>query len=286
MERNLVDHKCYFTTTDHAIKPYPIYVADVVHRYGSSVAPHTHGHYEFSLFLSGEVDVVVGQNEYTLSPGDLLLTMPGDIHQFSSKRYEDWRFLYFGIGQIAPEELRFHYMKNRRRQFHDCWEFRPLLEKMIEEVRKSSFGVQYVLSAVMTEILYLLARRIAPTTRDRQVLCDAVGIARAYIDANPCHGIRIKDIAATCCLSESRLSHVFAEKTGMTLSGYITYVLMHSAIMLLEDNQRSISDIAGQLGYPSPQYFSRVFKKFWGYSPRECRRALKRTHCVRFGETM
>ncbi|MCE5324739.1 AraC family transcriptional regulator [bacterium] len=280
MKQNLYYNECLFVSADRDIKPYPIYVGDVIHSPDNVVSLHTHGHYEFSLFLTGEVDVLIGQKRYILRPGDVLVTKPGDIHQFSpiSKEKEGWHFIYFGIDRIEPEELGFAYMKNRRRQFHDCYDLKPLLAQMLDELRRSNFGVQNVVSSLMTRILYLIARKIAPSARDRQAFCDVVGSARAYIDANSRHGLSIKQIADACCLSESRLSHVFAEKTGMTLSGYIRHVLMHAAIRMLEDTHNTVTGIADHFGYPSPQYFSRVFKKFWGYSPRECRSALRRMH--------
>jgi AraC-like DNA-binding protein len=249
-----------------------------MHTPDTQVGLHTHGHYEFSLFLTGDVDVLIGQKEYILRPGDVLVTKPGDIHQFSPRKKDGWGFLYFGIDRIVPEELGFAYMKNRRRQVHDCYDLKPLFTQMLDELRESNFGAQYVVSGLMTRILYLIARKIAPSARDRQASCEVVGRARAYVDANSRHGVSIKQVADACCLSESRLSHVFAEKTGMTLSGYITHVLMHSAIRMLEDTRNTISGISDHLGYPSPQYFSRVFKKFWGYSPRECRTALRKMH--------
>ncbi|MEN6356925.1 MAG: AraC family transcriptional regulator [Armatimonadota bacterium] len=278
MGRDYYHHELLSVSADRDIKPFPIYVGDVLHSPDDQVGLHTHGHYEFSLFLTGEVDVVIGQKEYVLYPGDVLVTKPGDIHQFSPRRKEDWGFLYFGIELITPEELGFAYVKNRRRQFHDCWDLQPMFAQMLDELKQSNFGAQYVVSGLMTRTLYFIGRKIVPSARDRQATCEVVGKARAYIDANPRHGLSLKQVADACFLSESRLSHVFSEKTGMTLSGYITHVLMHSAIRMLEDTHNTVTGIADRLGYPSPQYFSRVFKKFWGYSPRECRTALRKMH--------
>ncbi len=278
MTNNHYREECLFVRSDRDIIPYPIYVGDVLHAPSKQIATHTHGHYEISLFLSGEVDVNIGEKKYHLQPGDVLMTKPGDIHSFASRKDEDWSFYYFGINKIAPEDLAFAFMKTRHRQFTDCSNMKPLFAQLYSELKQPGFGVQHVVSALTTNILYLLGRKIAGTAKDRQAYCDVAGGARAYIDAHAHHGITTKEIARECCLSESRLSHLFSQKTGMTLSGYITHVLMNSAIRMLEDKNNSISGIASHLGYPSPQYFSRVFKKFWGYSPRECRLSLKKMH--------
>lgn len=278
MMQNQFHDECVYVNFSRDLKPCPIYVGDVMHTPDEIIRMHTHGHYEISLFLAGEAEVIIGQKKYTARPGDIIITKPGDIHQFSSNQKDGMGFFYFGIEKIIPEDLAFIYMKNRHRQFSDCWDIEPLFAEMFQEVKNPSYGVQHVVSALMTRILYLLGRRMAPNVKDRQAFCDVVGAARTYVDAHMRHGISTKEIAQHCCLSESRLSHVFTEKTGITLSGYINHVLMHAAIRMLEDTSNSITGIASQLGYPSPQYFSRVFKKFWGYSPRECRSSLHKIH--------
>lgn len=278
MIENQYHNNGVYVSSDLDLKPYPIYVGDVLHVPDELIKMHTHGHYEFSLFIFGETEVIVGQKKYIVKPGDLLVTKPGDIHEFGPSIKDSMGFYYFGIAEIVPEDLAFVYMKNRHRLFTDCWDMEPLFAQLYNEAKYPKFGVQHVMHGIMTRILYLLARKMSPGTKDRQASCEIVGVARAYIDANLHHGITIKQVADYCCLSESRLSHVFTEKTGMSISGYINHVLMHSAIRMLEDTGNSITGIASELDYPSPQYFSRVFKKFWGYSPRECRLSMRKIH--------
>lgn len=46
------------------------------------------------------------------------------------------------------------------------------------------------------------------------------------------------------------------------------------AMMLLSNSQRSINEIANMLDFDDPMYFSRIFKKKTGFSPREFRKKL------------
>ena len=83
--------------------------------------------------------------------------------------------------------------------------------------------------------------------------------------------ISAKNIALAINYSESYIRHIFSEKSGENLSSFILKVrLSQAANMLLSTNQ-SVTSIAFECGLNDSNYFSTVFKKHFGLSPREYR---------------
>jgi AraC-like DNA-binding protein len=54
---------------------------------------------------------------------------------------------------------------------------------------------------------------------------------------------------------------------GMTIKEYVLQHKMEKAVTLLSKRKQSISEIARLLGYESPNYFSKCFKNYYGFSP-------------------
>lgn len=54
---------------------------------------------------------------------------------------------------------------------------------------------------------------------------------------------------------------------GSTLTEYVNFTRMHKAEQLLINQNKSISEIALECGFSSPQYFNKLFRKINGVSP-------------------
>ena len=85
------------------------------------------------------------------------------------------------------------------------------------------------------------------------------------------------DLRAICSMlgvSQPTLFRHFKKKTGKTPIQYLTQVRMQKACELLDLTHDSIIDIAGQVGYGDPHYFSRVFAQTMGESPKAYRHRI------------
>lgn len=78
-------------------------------------------------------------------------------------------------------------------------------------------------------------------------------------------------------LSRSTLFKIMKSYTNMSLVEYITMLRMKNAIHLLEINDEiTVCEISKAVGYSDQYYFSRAFKKYTGYSPKEYRISIKK----------
>ena len=83
--------------------------------------------------------------------------------------------------------------------------------------------------------------------------------------------LSLHEMAAQANLSASHFSVVFSQETGRTFKEYLTEIRINKAKELLRMTALRSADIAYQVGYNDPHYFSSVFKKNTGLSPIEFR---------------
>ena len=76
-------------------------------------------------------------------------------------------------------------------------------------------------------------------------------------------------------MSAAYFSTVFSQTTGQSFISYLTAMRMQKAKELLRSTNMKLSDIALEIGYNEPNYFSHVFRKTTGMTPKEYR--LKKT---------
>ena len=96
--------------------------------------------------------------------------------------------------------------------------------------------------------------------------------AKEYIErhyAKP--ELSLNEVAARANLSPSHFSSVFSQETHQTFKEYLTEVRINKAKELLRMTTLRSADIADQVGYNDPHYFSSVFKRNTGLSPIEFR---------------
>ncbi len=97
----------------------------------------------------------------------------------------------------------------------------------------------------------------------------------AYIDGNLRSALTVSKIAADLYTSESRLQKAFRDEMKQPLGKYIADRLYFTAEQQLRTTDRSIKDIATELGYCDPFYFTRCFTQRYGVSPSEYRKKIK-----------
>lgn len=115
-------------------------------------------------------------------------------------------------------------------------------------------------------------REQASSSQNRKLISRAI----AYIDENYMHdSLSLNTVAAEAEVSANYLSAVFSQSMKKTFVEYVTEKRMEKAKKLLKSTSLSSGEIAARTGYKDSHYFSFVFKKTQGMSPREYRAARK-----------
>ena len=93
-------------------------------------------------------------------------------------------------------------------------------------------------------------------------------IAEHYADSN----VTLHDVASHVALSNNHFCTVFSQEMGETFTEYLPATRIARAKELLTDTAMRTGDIAYAVGYNDPHYFSYLFKKNTGMSPRDYRK--------------
>lgn len=92
-------------------------------------------------------------------------------------------------------------------------------------------------------------------------------IIKNYSESN----LTLNSVAGHVNVSPSHFSTIFAQETGETFIEYLTAIRIRRAMELLKTTNIKITEIAFEVGYKEPHYFSQLFKKVTGKSPKSFR---------------
>lgn len=93
-----------------------------------------------------------------------------------------------------------------------------------------------------------------------------------FIDERPHELISLEDISRYTNLSKEYCSYLFQKEMHKSLIYYINERKMRIAKDLLINNEMSLREISAHLGYENYNYFSRLFKKYFGVPPVRMKR--------------
>ena len=77
----------------------------------------------------------------------------------------------------------------------------------------------------------------------------------------------INELCEAIGFSRSQLHNKVKASTGMSTSIYIRFIRLEKAKELLENSDLNISEIAYEVGFKDPSYFSRLFNEVYGIAP-------------------
>ena len=100
----------------------------------------------------------------------------------------------------------------------------------------------------------------------------AVETAVGFIHDRFAEDYAVSELANACCISESRLYHVFRKEMGVSPLEYRNEIRVERAAAMIRSGEYTLSEILRQTGFSSDIYFRKVFKKILGLTPTEYRR--------------
>ncbi len=89
-----------------------------------------------------------------------------------------------------------------------------------------------------------------------------------YICENPAKKITLTMLAEKTGLNENYLSRLFKKEMGCTVTDYVIGKKIETAENMLKFSDYSLSEVAFLLGFPSQSYFTAVFKRLTGTTPK------------------
>lgn len=95
-----------------------------------------------------------------------------------------------------------------------------------------------------------------------------------YIEQSYHENITLTALAEQYHMDASYLSRIFSQKYGETIIAFLTRIRMEKAVELMKNQDKKLETISFLVGYDDYNYFSRVFRKKMGCSPREYRNNL------------
>lgn len=117
--------------------------------------------------------------------------------------------------------------------------------------------------------IYVLADRMVPTFSH-----ETVNKVIYYIDEHVESPISVEEIAKKFDVSTSHLSRIFRQHVGVTLVEYINIRKVEESQYYLRFTSKKIADISEQFYFCNQSYFTRIFKKYIGETPRRFRNHL------------
>ena len=239
---------------------------------------HRHEHcIEVCYVKSGRQYFVIDKEEYEIWGNEIFLTLPGERHSTGSHP-RDKSVLYW---IIIPLEVKDNFFLNFiptdiiyirdsllnicNRHFQGSLKLQQFFEELYEfwqdRLNKPQTIFYNLVQQIIFELLYLSENSLIPSTQK-------IDPALSYMQANIKENVSLSELAYKCGISLSRFKHIFKDVVGISPNNYILLKKIELSKELLERNQFSITDIAFELGFSSSQYFSTVFKKFTGMTPK------------------
>lgn len=241
------------------------------------IGPHTHTVWEFYLQTDGPpTRWRVGDSEYEVARHGLLAVPPRTRHHMVRPAASSYQFVFAGLD--VPVLLRdlpdvaAYWRADLPWHLADAHSVRAPFDTFLREVTTTQALRGDGLRLSAQHLLVEITRQRDATGQRHGLLHPAVAHARRILDARYAEAVPLAVLAAEVGLSPTYLTRLFTRQIGVSPARYQANLRIGRAEMLLTETDRSITTIASELGFSSPQHFATVFRCHTGRTPRELRR--------------
>ena len=144
---------------------------------------------------------------------------------------------------------------------------------MIHAEKERGDSVPQMTENAIRLLLMTILRDQSEIPEQEQFLNDVM----LYIDRHYSERITLEMLAEHSHISRSYLTRRFRQYTGETVINYVNRLRVQYAREMLVGTDKNIAEIAWDVGFESPKYFHRIFRKQTGESPAGFRRRNKQT---------
>ena len=260
--------------------------------YLREVALHHHDFYEVYFFLSGNIQYNIESHSYLLTPGDILLISPMELHQpVFHKDQKDYERIVLWINQRFLTEL-----SPPEQDLAACFDsstpghtnlLRPTnaqrqllsfqLERLTQESQAQDSYSGLAALTYLAQILISLNRLAANASRCSETSSQpdsAVYSVLAYINEHYFEDLTLDYLANRFFISKYHLSREFGRIVGTSVHRYLTQKRLAMAKQMMSSGMSS-SEVYQQCGFGDYSNFYRAFKAEYQITPKEFAARLK-----------
>lgn len=241
-------------------------------------ALHKHEDLHEIIFIEdGTGSFVIDGKAYTAGKGDVLIYNRGVLHKEQSDRDQPLFTFYCGFRFNSP------FAEQRDWVIHPDWEpvirsnhysneLSLLMRTLFSEFSLRNRGYERISQHILEAILLLLERMILTQHRTaKEEKASLAGQIKEYLDTNYRRKLTLKDLSQLFHIDSYYLVHIYKKNFEISPINYLIQRRMGEAMRLLATTNKKVWEIAKMVGYDNPNYFSILFTRVMGESPRKFR---------------
>lgn len=256
---------------------------------------HTHSASELVLCASGRAAHTIEGTAHRMSTGDVCVIKPGMHHAFSEAK----NFFHYNVsflsdmlaasGDDIRREAGYHALflsSNAASESAesmmltlstaDLSRARIMLDAIIRECTDKRTAFSTAVRGLFLEFIVLLVRAYSKRSGCATPLSQIAYIA-GYLETNYRERIPLNSLAEKCGLSRRHFTRLFRNMYRKSPMEYLMDVRIREAIKIIASGEHSITEAALETGFDDSNYFSRMFRKVTGVSPRAYRQSHLRS---------
>lgn len=247
-------------------------------------AMHSHeDRVEILYLLSGSGWHTIGKYRYPTSAGDLVIINSGVLHEEKVRGKEPLEFYCCAVTNLSLKgKKRGQLIDEDRVPVLESGSQKQIVEDLFKVIQKESMSENVWKNEICTFLASALVLKVAEMTQGSECMDSQeqkehwmIEKVQNYMEQNFRDKISLQDMAEIVSVTPWYLERVFKKYTGDSLNQYLIHLKLGYAQNLFRDTSKSIAQVAEEVGYDNPSYFSQLFKKKFGVTPGAYRKKLK-----------
>lgn len=247
-------------------------------------AMHSHeDRVEILYLLSGSGWHTIGKYRYPTSAGDLVIVNSGVLHEEKVRGKEPLEFYCCAVTNLSLKgKKRGQLIDEDRVPVLESGIQKQIVEDLFEIIQKESMSENVWKNEICTFLASALVLKVAELTQGSESMDSKeqkehwmIEKVQNYMEQNFRDKISLQDMAEIVSVTPWYLERVFKKYTGDSLNQYLIHLKLGYAQNLFRDTSKSIAQVAEEVGYDNPSYFSQLFKKKFGVTPGAYRKKLR-----------
>ena len=233
--------------------------------------PNGTGDFLFMLFYNN-VQIGSGGKAVACKPETLMLWTPDRPHFYGNlKAPFDHTWIHCDGTFVRTQLARLRIPCNRPFSLTDVLPTERYFLMLHEEMTHRGGPDLAIIRNLFQNWFHEIARQRKQTASLEQAPPQALLAVKHQLESEYEEPVRLGDLAEKAGLSVPHFCALFKKHFGTSAIDYQIRVRMQQAVYWLKDRNLSIGEVAGRVGYDDIFYFSKLFKKHYGVSPRAMR---------------